>query len=81
LYVLTGFECPFLEIDFFFLVSIFFSQDRGKTPRVLNNAKRIIDLKESLPLEVDDMGWFWNVVKASGLYPLLQTNYGQVDHV
>jgi len=61
-------------------VSIFFSQDRGKTPRVLNNAKRIIDLKESLPLEVDDMGWFWNVVKASGLYPLLQTNYGQVDH-
>ena len=61
-------------------MSIFFSQDRGKTPRVLNNAKRVIDLKESLPLEVDDMGWFWNVVKASGLYSLLQTNYGQVDH-
>jgi len=47
---------------------------------VLNNVKQIIDLEEALPPEVDDMWWFWNVIMASGLYPLLKTNYGQVDH-
>jgi len=26
------------------------------------------------------MGWFCNVIRASALYPLLETNYGQVDH-
>jgi hypothetical protein len=47
---------------------------------VLNNANQIIDLKEALPPEVDDMWWFWNVISASGLYLLMKTIYGQVDY-
>ena len=62
------------------LYFLFFSQGRESTPRVLNNAKRIIDMKSALPPDVAAMGWFWNVIRASGLYPLLETNYGQVDH-
>jgi len=45
---LIEFVCSFLEIDFFHCLHFFSSQDRGKTPRVLNNAKRIIDLKERI---------------------------------
>jgi len=62
------------------LYLLFFSQGRESTPRVLNNAKRIIDLKSALPPDVAAMGWFWNVIRVSGLYPLLETNYSQVDH-
>jgi len=60
-------------------ICFFFPQGRESTPRVLNNAKRIIDLKSALPPDVAAMGRFWNVIRASGLYPLLETNYGQVD--
>lgn len=68
------------EIDMVFCLqfTFSFSQERENTPRVINNAKRIIDLV--LPPDVDDTRWFWNIIRASGLHPLLKTNYGQVDH-
>jgi hypothetical protein len=53
-----------------------FSQEREKTLKMVNNAKRIINVQK----DAEDVDWFSNVVKAYDLFPLLKTNYGQVDH-
>ncbi|MCH85630.1 putative IMP dehydrogenase/GMP reductase, partial [Trifolium medium] len=47
-----------------------------RTLKCMNNGKKVIDfVKPDANLE-----WFWSVVDASRLRPLLKTNYGQVDH-
>ncbi|GAU10802.1 hypothetical protein TSUD_425280, partial [Trifolium subterraneum] len=47
-----------------------------RTLKCMNNGKKVIDfIKPDTNLE-----WFWSVVDASRLRPLLKTNYGQVDH-
>ncbi|GAU41174.1 hypothetical protein TSUD_89700 [Trifolium subterraneum] len=43
--------------------------------RCMNNGKKINDFT----LPKSDLHWFWNVVKASGLRPLLKTNYNNLD--
>ncbi|GAU10280.1 hypothetical protein TSUD_422610, partial [Trifolium subterraneum] len=47
-----------------------------RTLKCMNNGKKVIDfVKPDANLE-----WFWRVVDASRLRPLLKTNYEQVDH-
>jgi hypothetical protein len=44
--------------------------------RCINHGNKI----EQLDKPNSTARWFWKVVKASGLHPLLKTNYNQVDH-
>jgi hypothetical protein len=41
----------------------------------MNNGKKI----NEFTLPKSELDWFWNVVKASGLQPLLKTNYNNLD--
>ncbi|GAU39114.1 hypothetical protein TSUD_320890 [Trifolium subterraneum] len=43
--------------------------------RCMNNGKKI----NEFTLPKSNLDWFWNVVKASGLQPLLKTNYNNLD--
>ncbi|GAU10655.1 hypothetical protein TSUD_419850, partial [Trifolium subterraneum] len=43
--------------------------------RCMNNGKKIYDFT----LPKSDLHWFWDVIKASGLRPLLKTNYNNLN--
>jgi hypothetical protein len=62
-------------VNFMYFALFFFLQYQNRYLRCMNNGKKVLDF--TLPSR--KLEWFWKVVDASGLWPLLKTNYPYVD--